>query len=49
VLELLEIVLQIKLKFVLYYKFVEAIQAINNLGIFKCKAESNEYQSQYFV
>jgi len=31
------------------YKVIDAKQVINDLRIFKCKAESHEYQSQYLV
>jgi hypothetical protein len=31
------------------YEIVDAKQVKNDLRIFKCKTESNEYQSQYLV
>ena len=47
--KLLEIMLYINLKFMFNYKIVDAKKVKNDLRIFKCKTESNEYQNQHLV
>jgi len=46
---MLEIMLYINLKFMFNYKIVDAKKVKNDLRIFKCKTESNEYQNQHLV